>query len=52
MAARSVGREQFAGAARVVLVGVRVPAIRLVDRDGNHCPAGLVIIEDLRGESP
>ncbi|MFF2846022.1 phosphotransferase family protein [Streptomyces sp. NPDC058001] len=36
---------------RLDALGVRVPAIRLVDRDGAHHPAGLAIVEDLRGES-
>ncbi|MDQ0757676.1 hypothetical protein [Streptomyces canus] len=35
--------------ARLDALGVRVPAIRLVDRDGVHCPAELVIVEDLPG---
>lgn len=37
--------------ARLDALGVRVPAIRLVDRDGAHCPADLAIVEDLPGES-
>ncbi|MFC9911368.1 phosphotransferase family protein [Streptomyces sp. NPDC127197] len=37
--------------ARLDALGVRVPAIRLVDRDGAHCPADLAIIEDLPGEN-
>ncbi|UCM92004.1 phosphotransferase family protein [Streptomyces marincola] len=32
-------------------LGVRVPAIRFVDRVGAHCPADLAIVEDLPGES-
>ncbi|WP_086801138.1 phosphotransferase family protein [Streptomyces caniscabiei] len=36
---------------RLDALGVRVPAIRLVDRDGTHGPADLAIVEDLRGES-
>ncbi|MFG3551830.1 phosphotransferase family protein [Streptomyces sp. NPDC047725] len=36
---------------RLDALGVRVPAIRLVDRDGTHCPADLAIVEDLPGES-
>ncbi|WP_373304373.1 phosphotransferase family protein [Streptomyces anandii] len=36
---------------RLDSLGVRVPAIRLVDREGAHCPADLAIVEDLRGES-
>lgn len=37
--------------ARLDTLGVRVPAIRLVDRDGTHCPADLAIVEDLQGEN-
>lgn len=37
--------------ARLDTLGVRVPAIRLVDRDGTHGPADLVIVEDLQGEN-
>ncbi|MFE4684165.1 phosphotransferase family protein [Streptomyces sp. NPDC056721] len=37
--------------ARLDTLGARVPAIRLVDRDGTHCPADLAIVEDLRGEN-
>lgn len=37
--------------ARLDTLGVRVPAIRLVDRAGTHCPADLAIVEDLRGEN-
>ncbi|MFG3062227.1 phosphotransferase family protein [Streptomyces sp. NPDC048231] len=36
---------------RLGALGVRVPAVRLVDRDGTHCPADLAIVEDLPGES-
>lgn len=36
---------------RLDALGVRVPAIRLLDRDGNHGPADLVIVEDLPGET-
>lgn len=36
---------------RLDALGVRVPAIRLLDRDGAHYPADLAIVEDLRGES-
>ncbi|MFF9409727.1 phosphotransferase family protein [Streptomyces anandii] len=36
---------------RLDSLGVRVPGIRLVDREGAHCPADLAIVEDLRGES-
>ncbi|MFC8364867.1 phosphotransferase family protein [Streptomyces griseorubiginosus] len=41
----------LAAHARLDALGVRVPAIRLVDRDGTHCPADLAIVEDLPGES-
>ncbi|WP_344894787.1 hypothetical protein [Nonomuraea antimicrobica] len=37
--------------ARLDALGVRVPAIRLVDGDGAHSPADLAIVEDLRGEN-
>ncbi|MER6162123.1 aminoglycoside phosphotransferase family protein [Streptomyces sp. NPDC001868] len=53
-----LGLELFRAAhARLDALGVRVPAIRLVDRDGDgdgdsaHGPAGLVIVEDLPGEN-
>lgn len=47
-----LGLDLFQAAhARLDALGVRVPAIRLVDRDGAHCPADLAIVEDLRGES-
>lgn len=47
-----LGLDLFEAAhARLGALGVRVPAIRLVDRDGTHCPAGLAIVEDLPGES-
>jgi hypothetical protein len=47
-----LGLDLFRAAhARLNVLGVRVPAIRLVDRDGVHCPAGLVIVEDLPGEN-
>lgn len=36
---------------RLDALGVRVPAIRLLDRDGAHYPADLAIVEDLRGDS-
>ncbi|MET9122508.1 phosphotransferase [Streptomyces sp. NPDC004528] len=36
---------------RLDRLGVRVPAVRLVDRDGAGCPADLAIVEDLRGEN-
>ncbi|MGO4422623.1 aminoglycoside phosphotransferase family protein, partial [Streptomyces sp. MCAF7] len=37
--------------ARLDALGIRVPAIRLVDRDGAHCPADLAIVEDIPGEN-
>jgi hypothetical protein len=37
--------------ARLDALDVRVPAIRLVDREGVHCRADLVIVEDLPGEN-
>lgn len=55
-----LGLELFRAAhARLDALGVRVPAIRLVDRDrdgdgdgdSSHGPAGLVIVEDLPGEN-
>ncbi len=47
-----LGLDLFLAAhARLDALGVRVPAIRLVDRDGTHCPADLAIVEDLPGES-
>ncbi|MFE4664467.1 aminoglycoside phosphotransferase family protein [Streptomyces sp. NPDC056716] len=47
-----LGLDLFEAAhARLDGLGVRVPAIRLVDRAGTHGPAGLVIVEDLRGET-
>ncbi|MBO1335605.1 phosphotransferase family protein [Streptomyces sp. VRA16 Mangrove soil] len=36
---------------RLRAVGVRVPELRLVDRDGTHGPADLAIVEDLPGEN-
>lgn len=36
---------------RLDALGVSVPAIRLVDRDGTHCPADLAIVEDVAGEN-
>lgn len=36
---------------RLDRLGVRVPAVRLVDRDGAGHPADLAIVEDLRGEN-
>ncbi|MEU6666035.1 phosphotransferase [Streptomyces sp. NPDC046727] len=48
----ALGLDLFEAAhARLDALGVRVPAIRLLDRDGAHCPAGLAIVEDLSGES-
>jgi aminoglycoside phosphotransferase (APT) family kinase protein len=47
-----LGLDLFQAAhARLDALGVRVPAIRLVDRDGAHCPADLAIVEDLQGEN-
>ena len=47
-----LGLDLFEAAhARLDALGVRVPAIRLVDRNGAHCPAGLAIVEDLQGEN-
>ncbi|MPY56256.1 phosphotransferase [Streptomyces spongiae] len=37
--------------ARLDALGVRVPAIRLLDRDGTHHPADLAIVEDVPGEN-
>ncbi|GAA2661897.1 hypothetical protein GCM10010307_80490 [Streptomyces vastus] len=37
--------------ARLDALGVRVPAIRLLDRDGTHYPADLAIVEDVPGEN-
>ncbi|MFD8702802.1 phosphotransferase family protein [Kitasatospora sp. NPDC059648] len=36
---------------RLAGLGVRVPAIRLVDRDGAYGPADLAVVEDVPGES-
>ncbi|ANP51554.1 phosphotransferase family protein [Streptomyces griseochromogenes] len=36
---------------RLHALGVRVPAIRLVDRDGVHYPSDLAVVEDIPGES-
>ncbi|MCX5602455.1 phosphotransferase [Streptomyces phaeochromogenes] len=50
--APGLGLDLFEAAhARLDALGVRVPAIRLVDRDGAHCPADLAIVEDLTGEN-
>ncbi|MFJ5533952.1 phosphotransferase family protein [Streptomyces sp. NPDC093261] len=47
-----LGLDLFEAAhARLDALGVRVPAIRLVDREGAHCPAGLAIVEDVPGEN-
>ncbi|MER6956650.1 phosphotransferase [Streptomyces sp. NPDC000618] len=47
-----LGLDLFEAAhARLHALGVHVPAIRLVDRDGAHCPADLAIVEDLPGET-
>lgn len=47
-----LGLDLFEAAhARLDALGIRVPAIRLVDRNGAHCPADLAIVEDLPGES-
>lgn len=37
--------------ARLNALGVHVPAMRLVDRDGTHCSADLAIVEDLPGDN-
>ncbi|MGW2747813.1 phosphotransferase family protein [Streptomyces sp. NPDC001450] len=47
-----LGLDLFEAAhARLDTLGVRVPAIRLVDREGNHGPADLAIVEDVPGEN-
>ncbi|MFD9685052.1 phosphotransferase family protein [Kitasatospora sp. NPDC059088] len=47
-----LGLDLFEAAhARLTGLGVRVPAIRLVDREGAHGPADLAVVEDVRGES-
>ncbi|MFD3473551.1 phosphotransferase family protein [Streptomyces sp. NPDC058695] len=47
-----LGLDLFEAAhARLDALGVRVPAIRLLDRDGTHCPGDLAIVEDLQGEN-
>ncbi|HEY0616212.1 MAG TPA: phosphotransferase [Kribbella sp.] len=47
-----LGLDLFQAAhARLDALGVRVPAIHLVDRDGDHYPADLAIVEDLPGEN-
>jgi hypothetical protein len=46
-----VGLDLFEAAhARMDALGVRVPAIRLISRDGAHHPADLAIVEDLPGD--
>ncbi|MFE1285701.1 phosphotransferase family protein [Streptomyces sp. NPDC058751] len=54
----ALGPDLFEAAhTRLEALGVRVPAIRLLDRDGTHSahgthgPGGLAIVEDLPGES-
>lgn len=50
--APGLGLDLFEAAhARLEALGVRVPAIRLVDRNGTHCPSDLAIVEDLPGEN-
>ncbi|MEU3920486.1 phosphotransferase [Streptomyces sp. NPDC029004] len=50
--APGLGLDLFEAAhARLNALGVRVPAIRLVDRNGTHCPSDLAIVEDLPGEN-
>ncbi|MEU9046034.1 MULTISPECIES: phosphotransferase [unclassified Kitasatospora] len=45
-----LGLDLFEAAhARLDALGVRVPAIRLLDRDGVHGPSDLAIVEDLPG---
>lgn len=47
-----LGLDLFEAAhARLDALGVRVPAIRLVDREGAHFPADLAIVEDISGEN-
>ncbi|MFJ2399024.1 phosphotransferase family protein [Streptomyces sp. NPDC087843] len=47
-----LGLDLFEAAhARLDALGIRVAAIRLVDRNGAHCPADLAIVENLPGES-
>jgi aminoglycoside phosphotransferase (APT) family kinase protein len=47
-----LGLDLFQAAhARLDALGVRVPAIHLIDRDGDHYPADLAIVEDLPGEN-
>lgn len=50
--AHGLGLDLFEAAhARLDALGVRVPALLLVDRDGDHGPAGLAVVEDLPGEN-
>ncbi|KND42482.1 MULTISPECIES: phosphotransferase family protein [Streptomyces] len=45
-----LGLDLFVAAhARLEALGVRVPKIRLIDREGAHAPADLAIVEDLPG---
>lgn len=47
-----LGLDLFEAAhARLDTLGVRVPAIRLIDRNGVYGPADLAIVEDLPAES-
>ncbi|WP_405000563.1 phosphotransferase family protein [Kitasatospora cathayae] len=47
-----LGLDLFEAAhARLAGLGVRVPAIRLVDRAGGYGPADLAVVEDVPGES-
>ncbi|MFD7718325.1 phosphotransferase [Streptomyces sp. NPDC059814] len=47
-----VGLDLFEAAhARLDDLGLRVPAVRLANRDRTHCPADLAIVEDFPGES-
>jgi len=47
-----IGLDLFeASYARLDALGVRVPAIRLIDRDRAHFPADLAIVEDVPGEN-
>ncbi|MEV5386954.1 phosphotransferase [Streptomyces sp. NPDC052721] len=47
-----LGLDLFEAAhARLDALGVRVPAIRLVERAGVHGPSDLAVVEDVRGEN-
>ncbi|MFJ9717054.1 phosphotransferase family protein [Streptomyces sp. NPDC101213] len=47
-----LGLDLFEAAhARLDALGVKVPAVRFVDRDDTRCPGGLAIVEDLTGET-